>query len=399
MINEKVIRKISARLNEPEWMLDRRLEAFEKFKELSMPSFRYGIGISVDVSELKFDEMNPLDDKSRCKINASDAEVFGFNEAFENHENLLRENFMTKCVLASEDKFTTFHAAFFNSGVLIRIPENVETKNPIELYLDFNGKVRMDHVLVIAEKNSKAVIVDYSSSKDSKGFRNQIVEIIAKENAKVEYRSVQDFAQDVYAFSKKRAQVEKDGSIQWTDCCIGGKFTQSLTKTFLKGDNAESQSLGIVFGDNKQCFDINNETIHVASRTKCNMLTKFVLNDNAKAIYRGLIRVNPKAVKCEGYQKNDTILLSEYAEADAVPNLEIENNDVKCTHGATISQVDNDKLFYMMSRGIDEISAKKQIVEGFFDPILVKIEDNDLRDKIKNNISKRLGAIYEKPHA
>ncbi len=394
MINENTIRKISVRLNEPEWMLDRRLESFERFKELSMPNFKYGIGISVDVSELNLNEMNPLDDKSRCKMSADkDVDIFSFNEAFENHENLLRENFMTKCILASEDKFTAFHAAFFNSGVLIRIPENVEVKNPIELHLDFNGKVRMDHVLVIAEKNSKAVVVDYSSSKDNEGFRNQIVEIIAKENAKVEYRSVQNFAQDVYNFSKKRAHVERDGFIQWIDCCIGGKFTQSLTKTFLNGDNAESQSLGIVFGDNKQCFDVNNETIHAASRTKCNMMTKVVLNDNAKAIYRGLVRVNPKAVKCEGYQKNDTILLSENAEADAVPNLEIENNDVKCSHGATISQIDDTKLFYMMSRGIDEKSAKKQIIEGFFDPILVRIENEKLKEEIKNSISERIGAL------
>lgn len=394
MISENTIKKISVRLNEPEWMLDRRLEAFEKFKELSMPSFRYGIGISVDVSDLNLDEMNPLEDKSRCKIDADEnIEVLSFDEAFENHEDLLRDNFMTKCVLASEDKFTALHAAFFNSGILMIIPENTEVKKPIELYLDFNGKARIDHVLIIAGKNSKAVVVDYSSSEQREGFRNQVVEIIAKENAKVEYRSIQNFSQNIYSFSRKRAHVEKDGFMQWVDCCIGGKFTQSLTKTYLNGDNAESYSFGIVFGDNKQCFDVNSETVHVASRTKCNMLTKIVLNDNAKAVYRGLVRVNPKAIKCEGYQKNDTILLSEDAEADAVPNLEIENNDVKCTHGATISQIDDSKLFYMMSRGIDERSAKRQIVEGFFDPILVKIKNEELKEEIKNNISKRIGAI------
>lgn len=395
MISENTIRKISARLNEPEWMIDRRLEAFEKFKELSMPSFRYGIGISVDISEIDLNKMDPLEDKSRCKIDADEnVEALSFYEAFENHENLLRDNFMTKCVLANEDKFAAFHAAFFNSGILIRIPENTEIKKPVELHLDFNGKARIDHILVIAERNSKAIIVDYSSSQSNEGFRNQVVEIIVKENARIEYRSIQNFSKNIYNFSKKRAHVERNGFIQWIDCCIGGKFTQSLTKTFLNGDNAESQSLGIVFGDNKQCFDVNNETIHVASRTKCNMLTKVVLNDNAKAVYRGLVRVNPNAVKCEGYQKNDTILLSEYAEADAVPNLEIENNDVKCSHGATISQIDDTKLFYMMSRGIDENSAKRAIVEGFFDPIIVKIENEELKEEIKKNISERIGAIF-----
>ena len=165
---------------------------------------------------------------------------------------------------------------------------------------------------------------------------------------------------------------------------------EALTKTFLDGENAESCSQGILFGDNEQCFDVSTETIHTASRTKCNMMTKVVLNDNAKAVYRGLVRVNPKAVKCEGYQKNDTILLSENAEADAVPNLEIENNDVKCSHGATISQIDEMKLFYMMSRGIDEKSAKKQIVEGFFDPILANIENDKIKDDIKNKSTSRI---------
>src|SRR3989344_3258173 len=185
MINENTIRKISARLNEPEWMIDRRLEAFEKFKEMSMPNFRYGIGISVDISELDLNNIDPLEDKSRCKIDAN-----------ENVEAL------------------SFYEAFFNSGILIRIPENTEIKKPVELHLDLNGKARIDHILVIAERNSKAIIVDYSSSKNNEGFRNQMVEIIAKENARIEYRSVQNFSQNVYSFSKKRAHVERDAFIQ-----------------------------------------------------------------------------------------------------------------------------------------------------------------------------------------
>ena len=393
MLNEKTIRNISERLNEPEWMIDRRLEAFEKFKELNMPSFKYGIGISVDVSDLDLNKLNPAVNIDKYIIQSEGIDVMSFHEALEINETTLRENFMTKCVLASEDKFTALHAAFFNNGILIRIPEGAEIKNPIEMNLDFTENLRIDHILVIAEKNSSAAIIDASSSKNNHGFRNQIVEILVKENAKIEYRSLQNFSQGVYNFSRKRAHVEKNGFVQWVDCYIGGKFTQALTRTLLNGENAESHSQGIIFGDHDQCFDVNTETIHTASRTKCNMMTRVVLNDNAKAVYRGLVRVNPKAVKCEGYQKNDTILLSELAEADAVPNLEIENNDVKCSHGATISQIDEMKLFYMMSRGIDEKSAKKQIVEGFFDPILSKIKDEKIKENIKNNISERLGAL------
>src|SRR3989344_113201 len=394
MLNEDTIREISAGLNEPEWMLDRRIESFSLFKKMQMPNFRYGIGISVDVSKLDFNELK-FDANDSLFINApNEVEIFKFEDAYKKYENLLRENFMTKCVLAKEDKFSSLHGSFFNDGILIRIPENVEAESPIEINLDVISKSRIDHILILAEKNSKVKIIDSSiSDENSSGFRNQIVEIIVKENAKVEYISVQNFGNEEYNFSRKRAHVEKDGSLQWIDCCIGGKFTQSLIKTYLNGENSESKSLSVVYGDANQCFDINSETVHAASRSKSDMLTRVVLNENAKAIYRGLIKVNPKAVKCEGYQKDDTILLSDQAEADAVPNLQIENNDVKCSHGATISQIDDTKLFYMMSRGIDEKNSKKIIVEGFFDPILMKINDDSLKESIQKNISRRLGAI------
>ncbi len=395
MLTEEVVRKLSFTLEEPEWLLKKRIESLKTFNQLEMPSFKYGIGIFVDISELDINSINPLSrSNNSVAVFSDEVEVFTFQEAIKKHENIIKEYFMTKCVIPNENKFTALHGAFFNSTILIIIPENKILEKPINIILNLDSQASFDHVLIIAGKNSKATIIESSRSRNNvKSFRSQVVEAIVRENASIEYVSVQNFNNSVYNFSKRNAHVESNGFMFWLDCGIGSKFSQVITSTNLIGIGAGSKSNGIIFGDETQCFDINSETIHSASKTTCDMMTRVVLNGKAKAVYRGLVKINPKAVNCEGYQKDDTILLSDDARADVVPNLEIKNNDVKCSHGATISQIDEDKLFYMMSRGIDDKTAKKTIVEGFFDPLMIKIENPELKNEIMNSISKRLGTL------
>ena len=395
MLSKSIITDLSKNLEEPTWLLDRRLQAYEIFKEMDMPSFKYGIGIFVDISGLQLEEINPLNNFDKEIIISEEVEILTFKEAILKHEDLIKEYFMTKCVLPNENKFTALHAAFFNKGILMIIPENKELTKPIQIKLNINSKSRLDHILIIAEKNSKAIIIEASGSQEENGqlFRSQVVEVILKENSYLEYISLQNINKSIYNFSKRKAHVETNSFMYWVDCSIGSKFTQSITSTNLIGLGAIGKSWSVIFGDQEQCYDINNETKHIASKTTSEMLTRVVLNDKAKTVYRGLIKISPKAVNCEGYQKDDTILLSENAKADVVPNLEIANNEVKCSHGATISQIDDDKLFYMMSRGIDDKTAKKAIIEGFFDPIMAKIVNEEMKQEIIDSISKRLGSL------
>ena len=393
MLTENTIRELSKNLHEPNWLLDKRLQAFQKFQDLDMPSFKYGIGIFVDVSDLDINQINPLNEIKESILDNNEVEVLTFREAMSKYEDTLKNYFMS--TVSISNKLTALHASFFNNGIVIIIPENKEIEKPILINLDLVVKSKLDHILVIAEKNSKATIVETARANGINGqvFRSQIVEVIVKEKAYVEYVAVQNFSKFVYNFSQRKAKVMENGFMYWIDCSIGSKFTQSLTLTKLEGVGAGSKSWGIIFGDENQCYDINNETEHAASKTVSDMLTRVVLNGKAKTVYRGLVKINPKAVNCEGYQKDDTILLSDDARADVVPNLEIANNDVKCSHGATISQVDEDKLFYMMSRGLDEKAAKKAIIEGFFDPVMIKINDETLKEEILSSISQRVEAI------
>jgi len=251
----------------------------------------------------------------------------------------------------------------------IVIPENTKKEIRIEEDKDID--------LIIGE-NSEIKIIDTSKSN---------VNVNVKENAKVIYVTIKKDSSD----SNKKAIVGKNGVMNWIECCIGDNVNASV-KTELNGEGSETKTMSVIFGDKDNMLNIKNEVVHAASKSKSNMLTRVVLNDRARAVYNGLVRVNPNSFGCEGYQKKETILLSEDARIEAVPNLEIENNDVKCSHGATISQIDDEKLFYLMSRGINEKDAKKAIVEGFFDPIL-SIVDENLRDEIKEQISQRLGDI------
>ena len=213
MLNEDLVRKMSSIMNEPEWLLNKRIESLKTFDQLEMPSFKYGIGIFVDVSELDINSINPLSSsKNPIAVFSDEVEVLTFQEAIKKHENVIKEYFMTRCVLTDENKLTALHGAFFNNAILIIIPENKIVKKPIDISLYLDNNASLDHVLIIAEKNSKATIIESSRSKNNEQtFRSQVVEVIVKENAAIEYISIQNFNNSVYNFCKRNAHVEQNG--------------------------------------------------------------------------------------------------------------------------------------------------------------------------------------------
>ncbi|RMF54906.1 SufD family Fe-S cluster assembly protein [Candidatus Woesearchaeota archaeon] len=260
---------------------------------------------------------------------------------------------------------------------LLGIPDN--SKEEIKIIFQGKGSIK-----VSVGKNSSARITELS-----KGFTNQKIELIVGENSVVNYISIHNYKKEIESFSNKTGIISKNAALNWLNCYLCEAKTNSETKTILKGKGSNCSSFSIVFGSGKSVFKINNEVIHKADKSKSDILAKIVLNGKSRAFHTGLIRINPNAVGCEGYQKSDTILLSEDAAVEAVPNLEIENNDVACSHGATISQVDEEKLFYMKSRGLDEKTAKKLIIEGFFSPFIEKLSNTSLKESVKKTIAEK----------
>lgn len=206
-------------------------------------------------------------------------------------------------------------------------------------------------------------------------------QIIIEPNAHVEFAILQDMKENANAFLNYEATIA-DGKLHWFFCGIGGETTQANIATNA-GNNADVINNAVIFGTGKQQFDIHVATNHTGPGSKSDMLTRSVLDEQARAVYHGLIHIGQDAPECDSYQKDEVILLSESAGADAIPNLEIQNNRVRCTHGASIGKMDEEKLFYFLSRGITKQEAKKMITEGFLEPLFIAPWQNKVHTKIR----------------
>ncbi len=434
--SEQYIRDLSGKNKEPEWLLRKRLEAFDIFRSMKMPNFIYGLNInmSVDLDLDKVDFNKSAD--SNIIINNPDKKIIieNFAGMLKNHEKILKEKFMS--LVGANDKFASFHAAFLNNLIFVYVPKNTESKEPIGLASLADSGVVFDHLIVLAEDNSRVTLVEDSKSNfgfnkqksinntsnnkireantknnaetqngginnktsnpnnnPNNAYRSKIVEIFIGKNCTVNYGNVQMLGNEAFNFTIKKASVGQNSTLNWMDCCFGSKVTLSEVTTMLDGENAATNNHGVFFGSKDQQFDLVAKSIHNAPRTVSDILTKGALTDSSKCIYRGLVRIEQNAFGSNGYQKEDTLLLSSDASADSIPNLEIENNEVRCTHGASIGRIDREKLFYIMSRGLNKDLATREYVKAFFEPLIQKIQIGKLRDNMHEMIGERMGQI------
>ncbi|MDP3765708.1 MAG: SufD family Fe-S cluster assembly protein [Nanoarchaeota archaeon] len=417
---EQQIRDLSSHNNEPGWMLQKRLAAFDVFNSKQMPDFVYGSNIKMDIG-LDFGKIDADLNKTNIKISNSNKNIIieNFSDALKNHESILKEKLMS--IVPAADKFTAFHNAFFNNLTFVYVPENTDAKEPIELVYEI-GSDSIEHLIVLVEDNSKITLVENSksssnnkefnennpiknnnlinrknsnstnnNSNENNIFRSRIVEIFIGKNSIVNYEDAQLLNKNSFNFSVKRASVGADSAISWMDCCIGSKTTLSEVTTMLNGCGASAKNYGMFFGSNRQQFGLSARSIHNAPKTFSDILTKGALAGSGKCIYRGLVKIGRNALGSEGHQKEDALLLSANAAASSIPNLEIDNNEVKCTHGASIGRIDREKLFYMMSRGLSEKQSEKEYVKGFFEELMKKIQTMGIRESINKIIEERIG--------
>lgn len=364
-MNLNYLKQISKQNNENKFLVDKRLKAYNLFKKLEVPKFKYGLSI-----RLKFD----LDlDNIKLKANNGDSNL---------NTELMKKYFMK---LNLNDKFKAMHAAFYNKVKVINILKGKKEE------INLNNNIRnnnFENYLIIVEENANVNIINNINSKQGV-VNSNIVEIYIKDNGKVNYVEVQNLNQDSYNFNYKIANLGRDAKLNLFDLCLGSKFSKTESITNLNEEGSEVKNFGAFFGNNQQQFDIMSTSIHKNKNTVSDMFTKGALNDKAKGVYRGNIIIEKNAFNSNGYQKEDTLLLSEEAEADAVPELQINNHDVKCSHGTTIGHVDKNQLFYLMSRGLSEEEAVKMIVNGFFQPLIKKVDKN-LQNKIKEMVEVKL---------
>jgi len=294
-------------------------------------------------------------------------------------------------LVGTDEKFAAHNAALWRHGLLVRVPKGVVLEQP--LYVRIASSVPQGslffRLLVEAEPESRFTLVEeyVSASPDLPAYTNAAVELFIGQAAKLEYVSIQNLSRETWHFASHHARVERDAELDWVTGGFGSKKGKTRIQNDLAGPGATSRVTGAYFADGDQHLDYDTFQEHEAPSTESDFAFKGALRDSATAVWRGMIRVEPDAQKTNAYQENRNLLLSHEAHADSIPGLEIMANDVRCTHGATIGQVDREMLFYLMARGLSRAEAERLIVRGFFADILDRIELAPVREA--------LGAVLE----
>jgi Fe-S cluster assembly protein SufD len=432
------VEALSRSRNEPEWMLQRRLEALDIWESLPMPSRQDEEWRRTDLRRLKLERFNPAVE-SNGKVDSVDALVGGAGSAEQmqfgepeqraglsvardsstvfhdvdpsladqgviftdlatavlEHGELVQKYFMTDAVPADFGKFEALHAAMWQTGAFLYVPKGVTVSLPFRAFAlaQQPGSALFTHTLVVVEEGAEAFFVDayQSETQDEQAFNSAVVELFVADDAKLRYVQVQDWGRHVWNFMTQRAILGRDAEMKSLEVTLGSKFTKNSIGSHLRGENGLAEMLGIYFGDQDQFFDHHTWQIHESPYATSDLEFKGALKEGARSVYSGLIKVEEGAQKTDAFQQNRNLILDRTARADSIPNLEIAANDVRCTHGATVAQVEPEHIFYLQARGIPRSEAQKLVVEGFFRPVIDRIPVEEIQDFLQAAIARKVG--------
>jgi len=433
--SREAVEALSRSRNEPDWVLEARLKAWDTYESIPMPKRTDEEWRRTDLRRLKLDRFAPYADVDG-KVNelgalttSVDAMQFGeadqragilasrdssrpyveldpslaekgviftdLNTAVREHPELVQKYFMTQAVPVDFGKFEALHAAMWQVGAFLYVPKGVQVELPFRSFAfgQTPGSSVFTHSLVVVEEGAEAFFVDafHSETQDEASFASAVVELILADDAKLRYVQVQDWGRNVWNFMTERSILGRDAEMKNLQVTLGSKFSKNSIGSHLRGENALAEMLGIFFGDGDQFFDHHTWQLHESPYATSDLEYKGALKEKSRSVYSGLIKVFEGAQRTDAYQQNRNLVLSRSARADTIPNLEIEANDVRCTHGATVSQVEDEHLFYLMARGIPKSEAQKLIVEGFFRPVIDRIPVEEIQDFLQAAIARKVG--------
>ena len=313
----------------------------------------------------------------------------------EEQPELLEKYLFESDVAPMEKKLWGLHVALLSGGYVLYVPAGVQVERPIHTfrYLDEAGGLLSTHSLIIAEAGARVMCIDEYVSPDLEAASLSLngVEIFGAEGATVSYLALQQFGRGVQHFSMQHSNTGRDSTLNGFNVTLGGDLSRADVTSHLEGQGARSEMLALWFGDRNQHFDHHTLQHHEAPSAHSDLLYKGALTGQADSVFRGLIRVADGAQLTDAYQTNRNLLLSEDASAVTLPNLEIGADDVKCSHGATVGQVDETMLFYLMSRGLSRKQAERLLVFGFFDEVLERVPAEGVRSRIRESIEDKIG--------
>ena len=413
-LDEQVVRDISAIKQEPQWMLERRLKAYEIFERKPMPTW------GIDLSQLDMDQVkyyvrsterptNSWDDLPEDIKNTYDrlgipqaeherlvagvaaqyeSEVV-YNQirgdleeqgvifvdtdtALKKYPKLFKEYFGT-VVPAGDNKFAALNTAVWSGGSFIYVPPGVHVEIPLQAYFRINTENmgQFERTLIIADEGSYVHYVEGCTAPiySTDSLHSAIVEIVVKKNARVRYTTIQNWSNNVYNLVTQRATCEEGATMEWVDGNIGSKRNMKYPAVFLLGPHARGEALSIAFAGEDQHQDTGAKMVHMAPYTSSHIVSKSISRNGGRSAYRGLVKIMPNAHHSKSNVLCDALLIDEISRSDTYPYVDVRNDEVEMGHEATVSKVSADQLFYLMQRGLTETEAMATIVRGFVEPI------------------------------
>jgi len=415
--------------NEPVWLKEMRRAAWKNFLELPLPSRREEEWMRTDIRLFKLDKFAPTNDHvastpasapaallaagidlggSMTVVNGRTTEAQLADDLakqgvlFGSLENLVAEHgeklqpyFERKLVNSSADKFAALHAACWTGGTLLYVPRGVAVERPLHNIAALSGAAAANpadfsKILVILEDGAQATLLSETAGDDAAALHCGSIELFVGQGARLRYVNLQNWGAGTWHFAHQKAAVDRNGSLQWTIGALGSRLAKVNQHVALTGPYADAQVNGVMFTEGKQHLSYHTLQHHEQPNCRSDLLYKGALQDSSRLVWRGMIKVDRDAQKTDAYQRDDNLMLSDDSRADSIPGLEIEADDVRCTHGATAGRVDESQIFYAQSRGLTRKEAVRMIVAGFFQQVFDRIELESVREALGLAIGRRI---------
>jgi Fe-S cluster assembly protein SufD len=432
--------ELSRRRDEPEWLRTRRLAAWEAYMALPMPTRTDEEWRRTDVRDLPIDAVLPYTPEfaprvsSRAELPENIQSILGdaadfaglvvqqdssilyqevsdelaaqgviftdLETAVREHADLLEQYLMSShTVPINHNKFAALNSAFWTTGAFLYVPDDIEIEQPFEVVstLTKPGLASAFHTVVVAGENVRVTFIDYCVSEtlsqdiEGEAISNNVVELHAGQGAELRYIQIQNWGRHVWNFNTQRGYIAQDGAIRSLNVSLGSLFSKNSIASTLGEPGAAAEMLGLYFTDENQFLDNHTHQDHEAPYASSDLLFKGAVKDRSRSVYNGLIRVAERAFGTDAYQANRNLSLSEHARVDTMPNLEIGANDVRCTHGATVSRIEDEYLFYLMSRGISRTEAEKLMIDGFFAEVIDRVPVPQVQEIVQHVIDQKIG--------
>jgi Fe-S cluster assembly protein SufD len=430
----EMVEALSASKQEPTWMRDKRLAAWKWSQELAMPSGTEDQWRRTDLRGLDMSAYQPLPPPVPAvqrveelppvlgtHLQLPETPVAGaivhqdgsavwqtlsatlrqqgvlfctLDTAVQQYPQLVQPYFMGDAVPAHTDKLAALHGALWNGGVFLYVPRGVVVELPVQALTAHMtaGAMEQSHTLLIADEQSQVTFVDerLSGSPDLVGLHNGVVELYLKAGAQVHYLQFQDWSRRLWGFAHQRAVLAANSHLRWAVAALGSRLHWTDLGVQLREPGSNSKIFGLVLTDGRPHVDFQTCQDHLAPHTESDLLFRSALLDRSRTVFRGVVWLRPEAQQTNAYQANHNLLLSPKARADALPILEIEADDVRCKHGSTTGRIDDEQIFYLMSRGLSYQAAQRMIVQGFFETVLSEFPVEGLQEKIRLALNTRI---------